>query len=93
MRKRLLLGAGLGLTLCGCGAREALAPPPGQALPVAPYGARATPTPPDLLKPSVQSRPARSDDLIQIRKRDGATNSTCLPTDVAAMGPRLEGHD
>ncbi|WP_066727043.1 MULTISPECIES: hypothetical protein [Sphingomonas] len=66
MRKRLLLTVpALGLALSGCGVREALAPPPGASLPVAPYGAAATPTPPDLLKPTAQTRPARSDDLIQ----------------------------
>ncbi|NLS29189.1 hypothetical protein S2M10_42090 [Sphingomonas sp. S2M10] len=66
MRKRLLLTIpALGLALSGCGVREALAPPPGGSLPVAPYGASATPTPPDLLKPTAQNRPARSDDLIQ----------------------------
>jgi hypothetical protein len=32
---------------------------------VAPYGAAVTPTPPDLLKARAQTRPSRSDDLIQ----------------------------
>ncbi|UZK65031.1 hypothetical protein [Sphingomonas sp. M1-B02] len=63
--KRLIPLAGLMLALGGCGAREGLAPPPGQALPIAPYGATATPTPQDLLKPPMQTRPARSDDLIE----------------------------
>ncbi|WP_029936749.1 hypothetical protein [Sphingomonas sp. UNC305MFCol5.2] len=62
--KRLLLLGGL-LALAGCGAREGLKPAPGQALPPAPFGATATPTPDDLLKPPVQTRPARSDDLIE----------------------------
>jgi hypothetical protein len=62
--KRLLL-LGTVLALAGCGAREALKPPPGRALPAAPYGAAATPTPDDLLKPPPQTRPARSDDLIE----------------------------
>ena len=61
--KRIMLVAGL--LLAGCGAREELKPAQGAALPVAPYGAEATPTPEDLLKPPVQTRPARSDDLIQ----------------------------
>lgn len=64
MRRHMLL-AGLALALGGCGARESLAPRPGASLPVAPYGARATPTPPQLLKPEPQTRPSRSDDLIQ----------------------------
>ncbi len=53
------------LVLGGCGAREALAPPTGQAMPPAPYGATATPTADELLGPPDQTRPARSDDLIQ----------------------------
>ncbi|UYY76372.1 hypothetical protein [Sphingomonas sp. R1] len=66
MRKRLLLAIpALGLALGGCGVREALAPAPGASLPVAPYGAAVTPTPPDLLKARAQTRPSRSDDLIQ----------------------------
>jgi hypothetical protein len=63
MKRLLLLGAVL--ALAGCGAREALKPPPGRALPAAPYAAAATPTPDDLLKPPPQTRPARSDDLIE----------------------------
>ena len=55
----------VGLMLAGCGAREELKPATGAALPVAPYGATATPSPTDLLQPPVQTRPARSDDLIE----------------------------
>lgn len=62
--KRLLV-LGVFFALAGCGAREGLKPAQGQALPPAPFGATATPTPDDLLKPPVQTRPARSDDLIQ----------------------------
>ena len=62
--KRVLL-VGLVVALAGCGAREGLKPKVGQALPPAPYGATATPTPDDLLAPPVQTRPARSDDLIE----------------------------
>lgn len=66
MKRLLPIGALAALLLAGCGAREPLAPPPGGALPVAPYGATATPTPEDLLKPAPQTRPARGgDDLIQ----------------------------
>lgn len=54
-----------GLALAGCGAREELKPATGAAMPVAPYAAEATPTPGDLLQPPVQTRPARSDDLIE----------------------------
>jgi len=61
--KRVVLVAGL--LLAGCGAREELKPAEGAALPLAPYGAAATPTSTDLLDPPVQTRPARSDDLIE----------------------------
>ena len=70
MKRLLLMGL---LALGGCGAREALEPAQGQALPPAPYGATATPTAVDLLKPPAQTRPARSDDLIESsskRRRD-----------------------
>ena len=62
--KRLVVLA-LGLALAGCGAREELKPAATASLPVAPAGARATPSPGDLLNPPVQTRPARSDDLIE----------------------------
>ncbi len=62
--KRLLI-AGLALALAGCGARETLTPPKGASLPVKPAAAQAQPTADDLLKPPSQTRPARSDDLIQ----------------------------
>ena len=55
----------LALALAGCGSARELQPAPGQPLPVAPYGARATPTPNDLLRPSTQQRPQRSDELLR----------------------------
>lgn len=63
--KRLAMMGVAALALTGCGAREELKPVQGAALPVAPYGAQATPTPGTLLDPPVQTRPARSDDLIE----------------------------
>ncbi|WP_373868563.1 hypothetical protein [Sphingomonas psychrolutea] len=63
MRPVLLLGSLL--LLASCGAAKNLKPAKGESLPVAPYGAKATPTPADLLKPSGQARPARSDELLQ----------------------------
>lgn len=55
----------LALTLAGCGAREPLVPAAGQPLPVKPYAARTEPTATDLLAAPPQTRPARSDDLIE----------------------------
>jgi len=54
-----------GLALTGCGNRAELKPKATASLPVAPEGAKATPSPNDLLQPPVQTRPARSDDLIE----------------------------
>ena len=61
MRRALLFAA---LPLAGCGSAVGLKPPPGQALPVAPYGADATPTPQQLVTPTPQQRPQRSDELL-----------------------------
>jgi uncharacterized lipoprotein YmbA len=61
--KRLVLVAAL--LLAGCGAREALKPAADAALPTKPYAATATPGADALLAAPIQTRPARSDDLIQ----------------------------
>lgn len=61
--KRLILLATLALG--GCGAAAGLKPAEGAALPVAPYGAKATPTPTQLLTPTTQQRPERSDELLK----------------------------
>ncbi len=53
------------LALASCGNRSTLKPAAAESLPAAPYGAQATPSPGDLRQPPVQTRPARSDDLIQ----------------------------
>jgi hypothetical protein len=63
--KRILLIAAPAMLLSACGAREPLAPPPGRALPTAPFGATAPPNADALLQPPPQTRPGRSDDLIQ----------------------------
>lgn len=55
----------LPLALAACGGREELQPAQGKTLPPAPYGAEAQPTPSDLMTPSVQARPERSDDLLR----------------------------
>ena len=52
------------LALAGCGSAVGLKPPPGASLPVAPYGAAATPTPTQLVTPTPQQRPQRSDELL-----------------------------
>ncbi|MBY0518921.1 MAG: hypothetical protein K2P79_00665 [Sphingomonas sp.] len=52
------------LVLGGCGAANGLRPGDGASLPVKPYGAVATPTPAQLMTPSTQARPGRSDELL-----------------------------
>ncbi|GGB22734.1 hypothetical protein GCM10011380_10470 [Sphingomonas metalli] len=63
--KRAPLLIALALPLTGCGAAAGLEPREGQSLPVAPRGAVATPTPGELLTPTVQQRPQRSDELLR----------------------------
>jgi hypothetical protein len=53
------------LPLTACGAARNLKPAAGKALPVAPYGASATPSPSQLLTASSQARPERSDELLR----------------------------
>ena len=59
------LGLAALLALTACGKAAGLAPAPGQQLPVAPLGAKATPTPADLLTPTTQQRPQRGDELLR----------------------------
>ncbi|MDF7775354.1 hypothetical protein P1X14_08860 [Sphingomonas sp. AOB5] len=70
MKRILFAGtmAAASLALGGCGAREALIPPQGQSLPVKPYAAKEAPKADDLLAAPPQTRPARSDDLIESSK-------------------------
>ncbi len=63
MRIAVLLGAALILT--GCGASKGLTPQKGEALPMAPYGAAKPLTATELLTPSNQARPERSDELLK----------------------------
>lgn len=65
MRKTLPLLAIVAL-LAACGQRADLEPLPGEALPVAPYGAGAQPGPADLLELDPEAAPERS---VELRKR------------------------
>jgi hypothetical protein len=62
--KRVLLAAAI-LMLSACGAREALVQPAGKPMPVAAYASTGPSNSTALLTPPVQTRPARSDDLIE----------------------------
>ncbi|SEL60943.1 hypothetical protein SAMN05216382_2282 [Sphingomonas palmae] len=62
MKAVLLIAAAL--PLAACGSTEALKPAPGASLPVAPRGATEKPSVAQLLTPSVQARPTRSNELL-----------------------------
>lgn len=53
------------LALSACGTNNGVRPGAGKALPVAPYGAAEQPTPQQLLTPSAQARPQRSNELLK----------------------------
>ena len=63
MRRSLTIAAAL--LLAGCGSAGKLEPGTGQELPVKPYGATVTPTASELLTPTNQARPERSDELLK----------------------------
>lgn len=65
MKRGMVAAIAMAMTLSACGAKETLEPPAGQPLPVAPYAASEQPTADDLLSPPPQTRPARSDDLLE----------------------------
>ncbi|MBO9713949.1 hypothetical protein [Sphingomonas sp.] len=78
---RLLLLAGTALLLAACGAREPLKPPQGASLPVKPYSAQATPTAEALVEPPPQTRPERSDTLIESSKERRSDEFDLPPPD------------
>ena len=65
MTRRIRLVLVACVALAGCGTVSDLEPPKGRPLPVAPRGAEATPTPKQLLTPTTQQRPERSDELLR----------------------------
>jgi len=65
MTMRRWLAPLLALPIVACGQTAPLKPAVGAALPVKPEVARTTPTPTQLLTPSNQSRPTRTDELLQ----------------------------
>ena len=64
IRLRILLGSGL-LVLASCGRVTDLKPAKGEALPVKPLMARATPSPNDLLTRPAYAKPDRVDELVK----------------------------
>jgi predicted small lipoprotein YifL len=70
LQKIIVASAAL-LTLAACGSRIPLTPPEGQSLPPNPRAAQEAPTPQELMEPSAQARPGRSDELLkQSKKRE-----------------------
>ncbi|KQM87451.1 argininosuccinate lyase [Sphingomonas sp. Leaf23] len=59
------------LALAGCGQRRDLHPQENASLPPAPYGATTQPTSGELLNPTTQQRPSRSDELLTESKARG----------------------
>jgi len=53
------------IILTACGNRGALEPAKGQSLPPAVYGEPRAPSGDELLKPSTQAQPERSDELLR----------------------------
>ncbi|QTD55264.1 hypothetical protein [Parasphingorhabdus cellanae] len=53
------------IILSACGNRGTLEPPKGQSLPNAVYGEAEKPTGEELITPSTQARPERSDELLR----------------------------
>lgn len=51
--------------LSACGNRGSLEPPKGQSLPPAAYGEAERPTSEELMTPSTQAQPERSDELLR----------------------------
>ena len=78
--KRLLMILPLALALAACGSAVGLRPPEGVALPTAPYGATATPTPPQLVTPTPQQRPQRSDELLRSSEKRRSDEFDLPPT-------------
>ena len=64
MKRALLLAVTL-VALAGCGKRELLTPRVGASMPVKPAMATTVPTVDELLTPSTQQRPGRSEELLQ----------------------------
>ena len=62
--KQILIAAAL-LALAACGGKNELQPAPGASLPPKPAAAATPATPTELMTPSVQARPRRSDELLK----------------------------
>lgn len=65
MIRAVALAIFLSLALSACGGRVKLKPQEGASLPVKPEDVRIQPTVEELIEPSSQARPKRSDELLK----------------------------
>lgn len=75
---KLLLGASMVLALAACGRRADLAYPIGAPGPAVPTGETRAPTVPELMAPTTQARPMRSDELLK-QSEERQTDEFDLP--------------
>lgn len=80
MNKRVGLAAlcALTLPLAACGKQVDLQPGAGKTMPVTPEGAPKQPTAEELMTPTVQARPERSDEILR-RSEQRPTDEFDLP--------------
>ena len=71
------------LILAGCGLREPLRPPPGEAPPPVPAMARRAPTTEEMLTPPPIARPERIDELLRRSEEREDDRFDLPPPDVA----------
>ena len=92
MRFRAIATAMLVAAAAGCGRMAPLQPAQGQALPVKPLMANATPTAEELLTPPVHASPQRVDELIK-RSQPRRVDRFDLPPAGGGAAPLPAGTD
>ncbi len=65
MIRAIALAVSLSLTLSACGGRVKLKPQEGASMPVKPEDVQAQPTVEEMIAPSTQANPKRSDELLR----------------------------
>ena len=65
MIRAIALAVSLSLALSACGGRVKLKPQDGKSMPVKPEDVRAQPTVEEMISPSAQANPKRSDELLK----------------------------
>jgi hypothetical protein len=65
MIRAISLAVSLSLALSACGGRVKLKPQDGKSMPVKPEDVRAQPTVEEMIAPSAQANPKRSDELLK----------------------------